>query len=416
MNQLMNNFHFSESDVLLLLKQLLLEKVSGTSVVPVDEAENVLLSLLYTMNHAEAGNQQLSAAAAFEQGKLQLKKHLARAEGLYQEVLQTRTPLPVESYQNLLQDFSEFFVSYDMEYGAHQTGALWIDYQLAFPLDDQQLKGVDFVEAFLAALLWENNFCKAFSASCLLELFQAYERQVKVDYQTDINNIYERVFFQAFGKQLIGRDFTNTLLFSNAEIDELLEKAHQINHHHQEKFFKEMLCRLELSDSVYYRKSLGNFLYKLDNNTAKDQKSLFILKKEPASLFIANEGLLMESFTEVVTQAAVLKSTDKVAFLIESFVSIYDYLDFFELELLSEKEYELLFKSLQLEMIAVLIKFSAQRDEWEEIVKLEDFMRLEFKEPWKIDFYNYLNSLKADTRKRVDDHLKQLELPSLDFQ
>lgn len=409
---------FERNELLLLLKRLMAEKMSGTTTMPVDEVENLLQSILYTLTYAEKKSTASSTSVMerFQLGKEAIKDQLQQTAVLYEQVIKTKNQLPIESYQQLLKDFADFFTSYDSDYAAHQTGTLWIDYQLAFPVDDQRVKGVDFAYAYLENLLYENVFCSRFSKQLLQELFEAYGRQLQMDYRRDINNIYDRVFFQVMGKLLTGERRLSTLLLTETDLHQLQDLFAKQTQLQIQQLFSQLLELLKLPTSTYYQQTFQLFCSKMTEEKTEDRRrALFIFQQPAVSLFLVNEGMLAADFSAVVTSIERMQGKEKIKLLLKNFVSVYDYLDFFELELLDNEEYHLLFDQLGIEMLAVFIKF-IERDEREEAADVELFLRQTFVEGWKQGLQRYLESLELDVVRKLNSDLKEIELPPLDFQ
>ncbi|MBL1225187.1 DUF6179 domain-containing protein [Enterococcus sp. BWR-S5] len=409
---------FDRNEILFLLKRLMAEKMSGTTSMPIDEGENLLQSILYTLTYAETDEVmgKISVSERFKQGKQAIKKQLKQTTELYKQVLKTNNQLPIDSYQNLLRDFADFFTSYDIDYAAHQTGSLWIDYQLAFPIDDQRTKGVDFVSAYLESLFYENLFCTCFSKQQLLELFEAYGKQLQMDYRRDINNIYDRVFFQAIGRLLTGARKSSSLLLTETDFQQLQKIVEQQTESQIRQAFTQLLSALRLPNHIYYHKTFQLFYDRMTKEATKDMRQTFFIFQQPTvSLFLVNEGMLAADFSAVVTSIERVQSKEKIELLLKNFLSIYDYLDFFELELLNDKEYELLFAQLGIEMLAVFIKF-IEREEREEAAEVEAFVHQFFEANWKQQLQSYLKSLPNDAVRELNNYLRGIELPPLDFQ
>lgn len=188
----------NRNEILVFLKKLLTEKLSGTTCISVTEAEKVLLSILYVLNYGVDGelDNQLSVEECFLLGKQKINKKMVETKLLYTKLVENRLDLAIESYQQTIAGFEFFLRDYDSQYSAHEVTSVWIDYLLAIPVDDQKNRGVDFVYSYIECLYFETNFCQLFSTAQLAELFTIYQEKLKMDYRKDVNNIYERVFFQ----------------------------------------------------------------------------------------------------------------------------------------------------------------------------------------------------------------------------
>lgn len=409
--------HFEQQDILLLLKKLMLEKMSGTTTMPVDEVEGLLQSLLYVLDFSKRGSEKefSSIFEGFEEGKRKIRKKIRASEELYKQILQTNIQLPIDSYQNLLIDIAAFFESYDIDYAAHQTGALWIDYQLAFPVDDQKLKGIDFVWSYLSSLLWENLFCNAFHKNVLLELFEAYGQQLQMDYSADINNVYDRVFFQAVGCSFAGKRQHSSLLMTEENFEHLLTMtAHQDKSQLNERFHQ-ILEYLGLQGNAYYQKTFELFMEKMrEDNHVERKHTLFIFEQPSRSLFLLNEGMTTAEFSTIALRAEQIEGEERIELLLKNFLSIYDYLDFFELGLLNTEEYMLLFNMLGVEMLTVFIKL-AMRDEREATSQITSFIDKTLEETWKQQLQRYLCKLDDGMKAELNHCLGMIDLPALDF-
>ncbi|MGX2946160.1 DUF6179 domain-containing protein [Enterococcus alishanensis] len=184
-----------------LLKELIMKRLSGSTVLPIEEIQNIQMSLNFVLSKGELSN---SLKQQFESGKNELQRKITDTEKLYKHIMENLEDYGVLAIRESLMSFADFFKQYQLDFTAHQVNGLSLDYLLAQPVDDQTYQGIDFVENYLTRFNIEADFLNKFPKERLLLLFQTASHQLDYDYQIDVNNLFELVFFQFLAKNLSG--------------------------------------------------------------------------------------------------------------------------------------------------------------------------------------------------------------------
>lgn len=164
---LVNSLSDSEQQILLgrlyhlLSRQTTKYLADDSTSIPVETAEELLRSIIYTLRLAlsESGmpeRELLTAdlAGLLRQGQDILQGKLKEARQLWERACLTAPQIPNVYLQDTLNGFKVFFKRYDFRYFAHQIPCA-IDYPLCVPVSTD-LQGVSYVEQWLRRLLLEN--------------------------------------------------------------------------------------------------------------------------------------------------------------------------------------------------------------------------------------------------------------------
>lgn len=213
----------------LLERQVGLYTGADSASVPVETAQELLRSVLFCLQNAPrrggvpfgrenaAAQAQGPDAALGEEAEFFVPEGLGRAglwlrkgqralerrrqegEALLAAVVQRPTPCPNAAYKETIAALESFFVWYDIRFFAHQIPCM-ITYPLAQAVPDALL-GVHYINEYLCRLRSENCFCRCFAplaASALLH-------RARPGWQGLPHNLFQPVFVQALGRQLLGR-------------------------------------------------------------------------------------------------------------------------------------------------------------------------------------------------------------------
>lgn len=195
------------------------ERLSGSSVMPIDRAERIRQSIEFVLESGEEGK----LPERFEQGKAKLKDRLAELQDIYQGIMDNYQSFGIESLEESLSEIGNFFTKYDIEYGAAEIDQAFLDYQLAESVPADFL-GIDFYERYLQNLAAEILFLKGIPEHQIYELLDHYQQKLGFDYRKDVNNLFEIVFRQMIGKLLVGKSGINSLLLNRVEAQYVLER------------------------------------------------------------------------------------------------------------------------------------------------------------------------------------------------
>ncbi|WP_242550291.1 DUF6179 domain-containing protein [Candidatus Enterococcus murrayae] len=174
-------------------------RLSGTSVIPIDQAERIQQSIEFVLANGEEG----TLPQRFMQGQERLRRRLRNLQNLYQEIQDNYQSFGIESLEESLNEIGNFFSTYDIEYAAAEVDQAFLDYQLAEAVTTDFV-GIDFYERYLHNLAAETFFIKNIPEAHIHELLNVYQQELGFDYRKDVNNLFDIVFKQMIGKLLLG--------------------------------------------------------------------------------------------------------------------------------------------------------------------------------------------------------------------
>jgi len=239
-----------QSDILVLLQEKIKHyNHSESSSVTVDTAEHLLRSILYTLDiclmayHDESQPFSLlkfsPLDALYQRGLKVLEGQVNESRFLYHKVTKNRLNKGTFAYNSTIeQAIPEFFRSYDLAFGAHDTIAS-IDYPVY--KDDCTVSGIRYIKQYLQKLELENRFCLGFSSLSILRLLQHYGHIHGVDYRDTLANISEIILGNGIFAILTG-DCPGSLNISALQLGILKEILHPL----QENAMQEMMYRAQL--------------------------------------------------------------------------------------------------------------------------------------------------------------------------
>lgn len=343
------------------------QRISGTSVMPVDEIEGIRLSIQYVLAHAIEGH---SVEERFNSGKEILTEKLQETALLYQQLKDTPYYYGIESIKDTLDELGTFFHTYELDYSATVSGGALIDYQLTNPVDDQHYQGIDFVQQYLLRLSAENEFIATIPPNQVKELLRVYREQLGFDYRKDINNLYQVIFNQWLGKKISGSS-DMSLLLTKPEAEFVYSNVQQ------RKIPKELFQWLDTQP--YHQQTFQRFIQRVLSldEVASIRNVLLIEEKErlELSLIPAMTGI---EFVQLLTTVETLKNQQaQVNYLLQQINSPYDLLECLEQEVISRECCLQLFERISFELGLGVVLLVNQYQEgmlnsWEEVLQTEE--------------------------------------------
>lgn len=342
------------------LVQHLTRRLSGSSVLAVDQIEAIQSSIYFVLAHATKG---VTIAERYESGKAVILAQVATAQWLYQQITTEVEDFQIESLRGTIQELGGFFSSYNMDFAANVEGTIWIDYQLAHPIDTQQVFGIDFVLLFLESLAVEVKFINQFSKPVIRELLTRDQKQLGFDYRKDINNLYELVFNQVMGKLIVGQKGSlESLILTRTEADFLYARRH-------DQAIQPQLAR-ELGDQPYYQQSLNKFFTKLAmlEDASAMAHFLVLTERAPEYQLELPSNMSATAYTQLLDR--VMMDPNPVALILAAVQSPYDLLELVETDI-SEQTWTAVFEQLDFALIIglTLIVKQEKRNSLAQIVK-----------------------------------------------
>lgn len=384
------------------LIQHLAKRLSGSSVLAVDQIEAIQSSIHFVLAHAAKGD---TISERYDSGKEAILQQVELARERYQQITAEAEDFQIESLRGTIQELKGFFSSYDVDYAANVTGTIWIDYQLAHPLDTRRIFGVDFVSLFLDSLAAEIRFVNQFPKPVIRNLLTRYQKQLGFDYRKDINNLYELVFNQAIAKLIVGAKSSASLLLTRAESDYLYARRN-------DREIRTQLAR-ELSNHPYYRQSLDKFFTKLGMLKDPHAMTHFLVLAEHTSenQLELRSNMSAAAYTQLLDR--LVCSPDPASLIVAAVQSPYDLLELAEADI-SEQTWMTVFQQLDVSLIIGLALIIKQENHHSlSLEELENYS--DFNEILWAPYQKRLRQLRDTEREQLAEILRTYELTAPDF-
>lgn len=383
-----------------LLKELIMKRLSGSTVLPIEEIQNIQMSLDFVLSH---GEQSISLKPQFESGQNQLQQKIIATQKLYHQIMANFEDYGVLAIRESLKSFAEFFKQYELDFTAHQVNGLSLDYLLAQPVDDQMYQGIDFVEKYLASFKIEADFLKQFPKDQLLSLFQTASYQLDYDYQVDVNNLFEMVFSQFLAKRFVGKQ-SSLLLLNSYELAYLWGNRKnflattrlflvEINNEYYLNVWEKLVALITVLPN---EKALGNLIIKLPTEKA----TLSI--NPPMSIVKYNQ--LQEAIRDGATIGTIANFLE----------SPYDLVDLVTDDLIANKNFMCLIDEISFSLFAsyVLLIRKKTGQDWHVVA---DLQRISDSDLISVSIKSRAQKLSSEEEQALMLILKNYELGKSDF-
>lgn len=200
-----------QGDCFLLLAEKTKRYNSGdSSSVPIETAQNLLASIMFTIgtalktykspDDAIAALQADGANALQQQGRKLIERMVKQAKHVHSCITSNLFQTENVFYASTLVDgIKGFFKLYYPEFAAQEIH-ITADYPAHHPM--KRLLGIEFIRKYLECLYYENLFCTLFSPQDVHHLLCGYD----LHYRELLFNLYEPVLSVAIGCILSGRE------------------------------------------------------------------------------------------------------------------------------------------------------------------------------------------------------------------
>lgn len=336
------------------------ERLSGSSVMPIDQAERIQQSIEFVLKKGGEG----SLSQQFEQGKQQLMHRLKRLKQLYEEILAKYQSFGIESLEESLREIGNFFKKYDLDYGAAEVDQAFLDYQLAEAVP-ANFVGLDFYERYLQNLAAEVFFIANVPENQIYELLDNYQDKLGFDYRQDVNNLFELVFRQVVGKLVIDKKENDSLLLNQIEaqyalnqlklesIPTTLNQLFKVNEYYQRVFeqLKGSLRRLEEPEKAF---------------------DFFLTIAPPKKQLELSPSMSSHCFNRLIEAYSIADQQEKISLISMNISAPTDFEEI--LSLTSEKPefYQELLKELNKDFIKTLILYEIKKNRHKKLRQILD--------------------------------------------
>lgn len=203
--------------------------MGDSTSVPIEIAEELLYSICFSLELELKGLMNISEILIKEDINNLLKASWRKIASLMDEgkklleaVRKSSPNIENISYNDTLNEISEFFNKYDYRFFAHRINCS-IDYQLSNPISEK-LQGIEYINGYLKTLLIENEFCICFDKDNIRYILNSY----CPDYKGLLINIFEPILTNAIGLDILGEDIL-TLAISMLQRKTLLRTLRNLS-------------------------------------------------------------------------------------------------------------------------------------------------------------------------------------------
>lgn len=180
--------------------------IDSTSM-PIEKAEDLLASLVYTLSVAASEDnipvevllqKDFRSVVGRGQAVLDGKRKAGRIR--WNDLCLHAPAIHNVYYIETMKNLGLFFKRYEIYYEAHQIPTS-IDYPLMTPVPEE-IKGISYVEEYIRRISLENQFINKFDCKMVIRIFESSIP----DYQENFFNLCEPVWINAIGRNLLGQD------------------------------------------------------------------------------------------------------------------------------------------------------------------------------------------------------------------
>jgi len=372
-------------------------KLSGTSTMSFTEIDSIKQSIQFVLNHSSKKTTDI--AEQFSIGKKVIQNEL---NGLQEEVFNIKK-LNIfprsEAYQKTFDELSIFFKSYDLDYQATELGAASFDYQLAHPINDIELKGIDFIRELVTSLKKEALFVNQLPEQMIQEILIAYQKRLSVDYKIDINNLYQLIFNQVIAKFLVNEKMTSSILLTQAEKNYLLSST-------KKELPKNILQWI--NSDTYYQKSYKELLVHINRGLIN-----FLLFQSPnkdINKMNLTEKMSDKKYLLFIKKLERLTGYKRIYYLVNNLYSPFDLSEILETFYFSEDDLKKIITKLPKEILFQYLLYLKQQT-GNQITSINELVTFGIEDP----ILNYLSCLDEEVTKELDVGLNEISSDNLDL-
>lgn len=382
-----------------------------SSSVLAEKAQSLFASMIYCLDvylaalpDACAGVDALENEALYtlyRKGSSQAEQLTQAGRKLYEQTILSRISTGLIAYNDTLdRAIPEFFQTYDVRFGAHETMAS-IDYPLA--VSDTGKTGIKYMLWYLQQLILENAYCLRFAAGDIERLIRRQGELCHTDGHELLVNIFELVLLVSYASVLVSQP-ARALSVSPQACAGLRAKLLSDSRQAFGKAREELFRALEINEPALQAcvsRGLDKCEAQLLTAAREDCLAMLLMipKEEETAKIHFSDGEKMQAREFRALEKELRACSDaghKAALIHESISSFEDLLDILAGGCLYAGEYARLFDCFDEIMLAMLLK-SVQANPFEMRIAEDEPLHLtENEREWRSEFSGYLKSLEKE--------------------
>lgn len=420
-----------QMQIMELLKDLIIKYTSGeSSSIPVEAAQNLLLSILFCMDTfcvssptpADCLDELMnrSMKEVCREGMALVKSKVNEAQRLFEEVKSTRIRTSLVAYNSTINEaIPSFFKSYDTAFNAYDTPAS-IDYPLAG--DVVGATGVSYMQQYLEQMKMENQFCQRFAGEEIEQLLENYGRVYRIHYPEFLINIFEVVLTNATFSVMLGGKAAS-LAIHQSRIGLLRERLKGLETSKVGSLLisavERIVEELGIADPklrTYVHHCGEKLLPRLINAVQQDTLQRLAIpvmggEPEPEILFELGENMDNEAFRRLVEDLLECRDpAEKARMILSRVSSLVDFIDIFKADCLFDDDYPALFDLLgdmELSILARIIFADELRDQPDQFLLSQAISCIQLSETeWVNQLIGFLQQLSKERQRVIEILLK----------
>lgn len=417
-----------QSEIFEIAKDLVLIYTKNRSTtVTTKKFRQIMKSIYYALDHSivkcqnpimELSNSKIHIL--YEEGITVLNNLFDALEEQIKDLKKSRIVTNNERYNDIFDRQLPYFMAlYDIYYRAYYCG-----YDLDYPLldgiplyfDMYHLEGIDLVLEYIKRLMIEHNFSDRFSEKEKATLFATYELQKGITMEFIGINFLEVILIQVLFNLLLGKQALSITI--NKEEATYIQKI--VNQTNIRKLVTLVYEKMEaqIKDSIMFQylcKFKEDFIRRLEIGKKNDTilKLIVFFDFEKESIHF-NEPTFCgsEYYLEIIERVQEsIDTKQRIAIILNSELSLYDYLDLLEADILSEEDYQYFFQKLDVYSVALLLKKTYQEEFLfnQDVYLNEQFIqKLEKDNQWKKIFSEALLGFSMQKKTEILSIVKKM--------
>lgn len=378
-----------------LSKRLSFEKNHNRSTaISVKEYQRILKSITFICDHAIDG---ATLTMRYTSGLKQVKIIIKETKQQVDNYAKQQLPLPNERYRSILhQQIPDFLLSYDVHYHAtacHED----LDYPLLYglPLEHAMYhkQGIDLVAYYVSMFCIEECILQVFQNQ-LLDFLASYSTFYGIETEDLGVNFCELVLTQAFFTFVLTHRFD--LIISYKQKQQIITILKQrASTQYLSRLYDMFLSSFDEDIRQYLSAFETLLINKIKLAIQEDTLEELIvhkIKKKKIDIQI-HEFHEPEQFFTLLRHLEEGDTQSRVEAILDAHIGFYDYLDLFEMQILSNDEYFLLFEAFDPMSLAYLFYIHFEEAcVFHQRLLLDDalYQKVSITQDWEAVFIQYL--------------------------
>lgn len=325
-----------------------------------------------------------------------------------------------ERYNDIFDRQLPYFMAlYDIDYRAYYCG-----YDLDYPLIDgiplyfdmYHLEGIDLVLEYTKRLMIEHTFCTYFEEKDKVTLFAAYELQKGITMEFIGINFLEVILMQVLFNMLLDKQELS-IIVNKEEALYIQKMIYQKDIKTIiELMYKKLSTKIhERSMYQYLCKFREDFTRRLEIGKEKDSiTDLIVFFDGSKEIIHFKEPVLSDSEYYMTVIESVQRNNDvleRIFIILNSKLSLYDYIDLLDANILSRKDYQCFFHQIDIHSIALLLKKTYPEEflfNQNVFLDKQFVQRLEKDKQWKEVFCEVLLEFTSQKKTEITSIIRKM--------